>query len=449
MTGIHTNITKPMSRIELCFIPFIYSKIKGLRSDARGTLIVVTALVLPALLAFLGLSVDFGMVFDTKRRQQNAATAGAIGGAYELWRLNDAYSEVETAAKADTKRNGFDDDADNVTVTVNYPYNCINGDPNCVEVIVDQTIPTFFISIFGDDSIAVQSRAVAGLIADAGDGCIYVMDRTERDSAFKVPGTATLTADCEIMVNSTHDRAIRNLGGGCIHATWIGATGGSNMTSSCDPPVVETMPQADDPFWMYDQPIVTDYVEVSAAPYVRNDPTGTLEEWLDPGIYRGGIRLIGGTYHLNPGIFIMDGGGFETVSDTIIDGTNIMIFNTNTTGNAANWEHITIGAQTQADFTGRTEGYYQGFLFWNDRYMPDLNPGASIVGTTNSYLEGVMYFYSVHLKFRGNSETGGWNMIVANTLSIAGTSDVVANMPDFDSSTTGMPSLLRRVTLME
>ncbi len=442
-------------------------KLKSLRSDVRGSLIVVTALVLPALLAFLGLSVDFGMVFDTKRRQQNAANAGAMGGAYELLRLNEDYAEVAVAAKADTKRNGFDHDAGNVEVTVNYPYTCFNGDANCVEVIVDQTIPTFFISIFGSDSIAIQSRAVAGLMAGAGDGCIYVLDRTERDSAFKVPGTATVAADCEIMVNSTHDRAVRNVGGGCINATSIGVTGGSNMQSSCPAPPVTYMPQTSDPMWMYDctdslavcgsnftaQPHA--YTEepvagiVSGSAYVRNDPTGLLEEWLDPGIYMGGITLQGGTYHLNPRIYIMDGGGFSAVSDTIIDGTNVLIYNTNTTGNDKQWGHIKIGAQTQATFIGRTEGYYQGFLFWNDRDMPDLNPGASILGTSFSSFEGVMYFPSVHLKFRGDSEADGWNMVIANTLSIAGTAESIASKPDFANSTTGMPSLLKRVTLME
>ena len=94
----------------------ICGRIRRLRRDESGVLLIITALLLPILLAILGLSLDVGIIYDDKRRQQNAADSGAMGGAHELWRGNT--DKVQSSAKDDTKRNGFDDNDSDVTVTV-------------------------------------------------------------------------------------------------------------------------------------------------------------------------------------------------------------------------------------------------------------------------------------------------------------------------------------------
>ena len=66
--------------------------------DEQGTIVVITALILPVLLAFLGLALDFGRVYDLKRQQQTAVDAASgkndlvqsgnlvIGAVTQLWR---------------------------------------------------------------------------------------------------------------------------------------------------------------------------------------------------------------------------------------------------------------------------------------------------------------------------------------------------------------------------
>ncbi len=49
-----------------------------LRRDEAGTLVIIAALLFPVLLAFMGLSLDVGLIYDWKRREQRAADAAAM-----------------------------------------------------------------------------------------------------------------------------------------------------------------------------------------------------------------------------------------------------------------------------------------------------------------------------------------------------------------------------------
>ena len=46
------------------------------------------ALLLPVALAFMGLALDVGLLYDWKQRMQVAADSAANGAANELWRRN-------------------------------------------------------------------------------------------------------------------------------------------------------------------------------------------------------------------------------------------------------------------------------------------------------------------------------------------------------------------------
>ncbi len=68
----------------------LQKKIEGLETDSRGIILIITGLLSPVLLAFMGLALDVGLVMAKKRHQQKAADAGAMGGAHELWRIHAA-----------------------------------------------------------------------------------------------------------------------------------------------------------------------------------------------------------------------------------------------------------------------------------------------------------------------------------------------------------------------
>ena len=274
-----------MNYVRSVFRANICRQLRRFPADSRGSLIVITALLFPVLLAFLGLALDVGMIYDVKRRQQKAADAGATGGAHEVWRCNS--DNVTDAAKDDTKRNGFDHGGSATTVTVTYPYTpgggggggggwgggtatnyglpaaasgtmaaangttanaaggggggggggtpvsgggCAGGSAigDMVEVQIEETVPTYFARAFGTESVVVRSRAVAGLVA-YGDGCIYVMNPTQQN-AFKVAGGAELRSECGVYINSNDETTAGGSdGGSLIDVPDIGVVGRYNL----------------------------------------------------------------------------------------------------------------------------------------------------------------------------------------------------------------------------
>ena len=427
---------------------------RSLRRDEEGVLLVITALLFPVLLAFLGLSLDVGMIYDEKRRQQNAADSGAMGGAYELWRTNT--DKVQSSAKDDTKRNGFDDNDSDVTVTVTNPY---SGDANKVEVIITEEVPVYFARIFGAGTVTVRSRAVAGLVTGApGDGCSVILDEGETRASFKVPGTADFTAACGIMVNSKHDKALVQSGNSTITATDIGVTGNYRMnggaTMNCDY-LGTGMPPIIDPFLNMMPPNPTDttaYPPRATDLWISSTPAAPLE----PGYYTGGIKIDGnGTVvNFNPGIYILDANaatdtksGLQITGSSVNTGIGVMFYNVNTTDNGGLWGDLSIAGSSKNTFKAPADGYYSGILFWNDAGAPYKKPGSVLAGTSYSLFEGVMYFPSTHLAFRGTSANGGWQMIVAHTAEAVGNFSSVS--ADFDAGYAGAPTVLLRPTLLE
>ncbi len=190
----------------------------GIRQPRRkrsGVIAVIVALTFPFLVAFLGLAIDIGHVYQYKRRMQAAADAGAMAAAQELYRRHSDL--VSSAAKNDTALNGYDDADPGITVTVNCPPQSggnIPTDPDAscvesgfVEVIIEDSVPSYFMQVVGAGSSTIRSRAVAGAVPFLAHPCIIALNPTAV-GALTVPGTANLSANCGVMVNSTDPGAL-------------------------------------------------------------------------------------------------------------------------------------------------------------------------------------------------------------------------------------------------
>ena len=164
-----------------------YRRFATLRRDQAGTLVIITALLFPVLLAFMGRSLDVGMIYDWKRREQRAADAAAMGAVTEIWRAGDS-DAARLAGKNDSALNHFDEDSTNrdITVEINIPYNGSNIMAEAV--ITERNVPTYFMRVLGWEEVTVQSRAVAGLVKYS-TGCILALNPVERASLV-VQGTA-------------------------------------------------------------------------------------------------------------------------------------------------------------------------------------------------------------------------------------------------------------------
>jgi hypothetical protein len=181
------------------------------RQSEAGAFILVLAICMPVLLAFLGLAFDASYMYFYKRRMQTAADAGAIAGAQEL---NRGSAAATVAARKDTALNRFTHGSDGINVTVNSPpvSGPRTGDASFVEVIITQARPTWFLKIVGAQSATVRARAVGGLVGS--DGCVYALNRdsTNVNNGFFVNGATNSTFGCGIFSNAN----FRAVGGGCV-----------------------------------------------------------------------------------------------------------------------------------------------------------------------------------------------------------------------------------------
>lgn len=129
------------------------------RSESGATMIIV-ALVLIVLMGMAGFAIDYGWLYWNGVKIQHGADAAALAGVvYEPGDQATAYTEALGAAS----ENGYANLSPDSTVT---PVDFID-DPTAVEnanqlvVTVSHTVPTFFMKVFGIDTVTITKRAVA------------------------------------------------------------------------------------------------------------------------------------------------------------------------------------------------------------------------------------------------------------------------------------------------
>jgi Flp pilus assembly protein TadG len=132
-------------------------RLAGMWRDERGQSFVMIALMLAALLGFMGIVVDIGWYEVNLIRVQRAADAAALSGVVYL---PGNLAGGRTAAKNEAAKNGFTDGAPGITVTA-------DQDPiNNKIMLTSVTAPvrTYFARLFGVSSFTASRKARAEFI---------------------------------------------------------------------------------------------------------------------------------------------------------------------------------------------------------------------------------------------------------------------------------------------
>ena len=178
----------------------------------RGFVMITMIVSLTILVAFLGLAIDAGFEQYFKIRMQTAADAAALGGAREL--SASGVANLVSAADGDAAANGFTNGQKSVAITVNNPpaSGYSTGDSSAVEVLISQTVPTFFLSVLGITSGTVRARAVARS-GGGGSTCFLALDPSI-SNAISVSNGVTVSSSCGIMIDSSSHTALHCHGRG-------------------------------------------------------------------------------------------------------------------------------------------------------------------------------------------------------------------------------------------
>ena len=134
---------------------------KTLRSE-HGQQFILVALLLPFLIAFLGLVVDIGKVFVHQRRVQNAADAAAVAAGMVLYTQGRTVA-VNTATYYAT-RNGYTDNGGTVRVWPTQPpaSGAYAGNVKYIQVEVQEEVTPIFAAVVWNGKFTLHAKATAG-----------------------------------------------------------------------------------------------------------------------------------------------------------------------------------------------------------------------------------------------------------------------------------------------
>lgn len=368
------------------------------------------ALAMPVVsLAVVG-SVELADVFRMKTQLQSIVDESALVGAQQL-SLDRSDATLLRIKAAEEER--FAARESRWTVRTR-----LSSASDGSSISVEQTAwrPSFFGDLLPPGGFEVAARATA-VRSPAAPLCVLSLD----PSAAIVDGASTLTAG-GCLVQSNGDLTVT--GSSKLRALKVrsarAASGDISPTPVTDAPLLRD-PFAEmritPPSACTDNNLTFDY------------GTTTLNAGVHCGeIYIRGTSIVnlapGEHYFTGPTLFV---GG----SASLVGLDTVMLFR--------NTKQITFEGNASITLDGRRSGVYAGFLIAADR---GFNGTMSISAQTANRLVGTVYLPSGNLAVSGSNNRVGdaspWTVIVANTIRVSGTSNLVVNS-NYNSSAVPVP----------
>jgi Flp pilus assembly protein TadG len=420
--------------------------------DERGAMLALVALGMIGLMGMLVLTLDAGFLHRQRRMAQTAADAGAQAGAIEIFREH--RDSAIAAAYSETSRNGFANGVNNVAVTVNNPpvSGPHNGDTLFVEVIVQQSLATFFGKVVNKASVSISPRSVAGVVSPVA-GCMYVLDPTA-SKALEIKSDGDVIADnCEIVVNSNSSTAVSvSNNGSTLDAASIAISGGytlgSGATISPDPQT--GVPATPDPLAYLTMPAIP-----ATCDYFDKTVSGGATETLSPGVYCGGLNVQNNltVANLNPGLYILRGkqgaNSLNIQAGATINSTGTGVTFIITSDSVGNYGPVNFQSGSFVNLSATASpatNFSLGILIYQDPAAPS-DIWNIFHSSTTLTLNGTLYFPTQYVELGGSgadiSITGG---IVAKKIKVQ--SDGTVNL-SVGGGGLGQNPPFRRPTIVE
>jgi len=122
--------------------------------NERGVTIPIVALMMVCLLGIAAFATDLAWFYLNASRIQRAADAGALAGV--VW-MPANFTQAGTTANEITTTNGYEDGVDSAVIQVA----AVPFEPSQLEVTISDTVPTFFLKIFGITQQTIVRKARA------------------------------------------------------------------------------------------------------------------------------------------------------------------------------------------------------------------------------------------------------------------------------------------------
>jgi len=434
---------------------------KPSRNKRAGQALILVTFALIPMFGLMGLVADIGWMEFVRKSAQSAADAGAMAAVEQFQSTtfstlftcgvggvicqsptscnpapgNYLHSGCDYAAS-----NGFSSTAANQYVTIaagtGVPPTApgVNSSAYWVTMRVNQSVPQLFSAVLGNMNGIVSARATAAL--NPAKDCVYVMDPAS-SGAIYMNGSPSIVLSCGVYINSSSPSALFGTGTPTLSASEIDIVGNYSFSGTLNPnPPSTAVAPMGDPLASLPAPTVP--AGCDHTNYQVNTP-GT--DTLSPGVYCGGIYVKKGTAALNPGMYILKGGGMSTQdSNSIITGTGVTLYNTYSNPSRP-YTPFNIVASSTVTLTAPVTGTYAGVLIMEDRSITTTTCGGSICtdnfgGGSAAAYTGIIYGPKSLMNFYGNAALTAYTIIVAYRLNMQGTTDINNN---YSSLPTGNP----------
>lgn len=377
-----------------------------------GQAVVLVAILFMTLLFFVGLALDTGQLSSARRRMQESTDSAAFGGAVALYQ-GATTAQAIAAARADATMNGYTNGG-TTTVVVNSPpaSGTYAGDARYVEVIIAQPVaPNLLPKTF----TAVSTRGVGGAAPTVSGDAILALNPTA-DFAIMTQGSGGVRATGgDITSDSTGGSAVIRRGGGTITAASPRQilTAGGYQAGCCTPAPLGGQPRHADPLAGFPMP---------ACPAGSSNCTiyqPCCSSPLDPGVYSS-ISLGGSNLVLNPGTYIIRGGGINSGGNGTLMGNGVTIFVTTTSypNTGTNCAGTKISGDGGFNISAPTSGTYKGMVYYQD---PSCAATFIIEGNGSTLSStGTFYMPKAKLLMQANGDMTARSRIIADTIELSG-----------------------------
>ena len=440
-----------------------------------GQAIVLIALLMMVMLMIVGLAVDGGQLYSSKRTQQEAADAAAFAGAVAIYQSPPTCSQppfpcaaVVNAATADATRNGFTHGVNGATVTVNHPPSvgaAFAGNGKYVEVVIVRQVRTFLIPAVSAVN-PVRAHGVGGATPAKSAFAIVLLKQTGPclttggTGNIVVPSGANLggmiQSNCTganswalsggTITNLLGNNSVRTVGGVSVPGKVLPA--GALLT----PVSIQPDPFATFPRPPIDSPICCTWNGPGQYPIPAS--ACNVATPLPPGTYVGGIvnnnydPLTCPKVYLGSGVFILKGGGFNqnasggTVTTVgASQALGAMIFNTNNTYPTSGSACGDITAQQGGGFDtwAMATGPYAGMALYQDRNCTNT---IAIQSNAGYFFHGTMYAPTAQLSLTSQSGATLYSQLVVSSIDMQAGGDLTVNYKPSEAANSGLPTLV-------
>ena len=386
----------------------ITSRLRRLRRDESGNLIITAAILLPVVVGSVGAAIAYSNANASRTSLQSALDAAVLSGAIALGNGQDAVT---------TAQNVFQNNVNShATKTTNQIAAAFTVNGQIVNGQASGNTVNPFAGVIGSSTIPLTVTAAATQLAVP--ICVLGLNNSAKGS-FDINGKPQFNSSCAVQANTTSSTGMTQEGTAHVVAAKFAVAGGHD-TNNFSPSPVDNAPSVSDP-----------YASLPFPPYdsCGNGGNGTdikADTTLSPGTYCGGIHVYS-TAHvtLQPGIYIMNGGPFWVDGSAVVTGKEVMI---GFTGKGA---ALQLWGDCSVTLTSPVSGTYTNMQFMQDNSSSDTHSlWASVGGSAGagkndgtgsaklSY-DGVAYFPTQNFWMFGNA------VINANSPSMAVVADKI------------------------